>query len=154
MTPIAKPDSWKTLPMPAKVAVLEYAAEFSAEEFERISRGFIPEAMEDKWFIYLDADTLCLHRSWTGHCIYKVEFAREGGGHVVRHAIANRDPVEYTQRDNAYDARLLDFLIRNLLLGAGVPFPMPKGLPGDAPRGLYQHHVAGTGYPEKPVDTS
>lgn len=153
MCEIATPDSWKTVPMPESVAVLDYTAEFTAEEFGRISRGLVPECMEDKWFVYLKDNTLHLHRSWTGHCIYQVEFGCDGDKCSVERVTVNRDPSQYNERDDLYDARLLDFLIRNLLLGQNLPFPMPPlALPPDAPKGLHQHHVSGTGYPEKPFE--
>lgn len=69
-------NSWTTEPMPRKVAVLSYTAEFSSEEFKKISRGLIPQMMEEKWFIYLYRKTLHRHRSWTGFCVYQVEFER------------------------------------------------------------------------------
>jgi hypothetical protein len=151
MTEAAKSDSWKTKPMPAEVAVLDYAAEFSPEEFERISRGLVPQEMEDKWFIFLEGNTLNLHRSWTGHCIYQVEFDRDVEKYSVRRATANRVPDEYRQTDDAYDAQMFHFLISNFLLGRSVPFPVPSDLPKDTPKGVYQHHVSGSGYPETEV---
>ena len=147
----AQKDSWKFQPMPQETRILEYSAEFSPEEFERISRGLIPQAMEDKWFIYLEGDVLNFHRSWTGKCIYQVEFATEGGKHTVRRALVNRDH-QYQATDDAYDAKLLHFLISNLLLGKHVEFPIPADLPKGMAKGVFQHHIAGTGYPERSAE--
>jgi hypothetical protein len=147
----ARKDSWKTERMPAQTSVLAYQEEFSSEEFERISRGLIPEQMEDKWFIYLEGDILQLHRSWTGFCIYQVEFAIEGERRAVRRALVNRDHRQYRGTDDVHDSRLLHFLISNLLLEKHVEFPLPPGLSDRAQRDLYQHHVSGTAYPEEPA---
>ena len=35
--------------------------------------------MEDKWFSYMDGNTLYAHRSWTGYCIYIIEINEETG---------------------------------------------------------------------------
>jgi hypothetical protein len=151
MRETAKSDSWKTLPMPHTVAELDFPATFSEQEFAQIALGLIPEAMEDKWFMYLEATTLHLHRSWTGHCIYKVQFEQTGAIYTVRRATVNRDSDQYREDDNSYDAEMLNFLIRNFLLGDRVPFPMPSNLPKNAPKGLFQHHVSGSGFPETPT---
>ena len=47
--------------------------------------------MEDKWFWYMEGSTLWAHRSWTGHCIYQIDF-KEDDHHVVT---VNRDPEQY-----------------------------------------------------------
>jgi hypothetical protein len=142
-------DSWKTLPMPAETGVLKYSAEFSPEEFGRIALGVRPQQMEDKWFIYVEGDVLYLHRSWTGTCIYQVEFVARDGNHAVSRALVNRNPSQYRETDDAYDAVLLDFLISNLLLGKRNAFPLRAGLPKETPKGAFQHHVTGTAFPEK-----
>ena len=139
--------------MPEAVAELDYFAVFTPKEFERISRGLIPGKMEDKWFIFLEDNTLNFHRSWTGHCIYKVEFDYDGRQYAVRSAMVNRNPKEYRQTDSDYDAQLLNFLIRNLLLGDNTPFPIPSDLPNNISKELYQHHVSGTVPEERKVDS-
>src|SRR6059036_193907 len=103
----AHKDSWKIEPIPQETNVLAYSAEFSAEEFERISLGLVPQEMEDKWFIYLEGNTLYLHRSWTGICVYEVEFQESGMKYTVHRALANRDKTQYQGSDDAYDAALL-----------------------------------------------
>ena len=48
--------------------------------------------MEDKWFSYMDENTLYAHRSWTGYCIYIIEINVETGVHDVT---VNRDTEQY-----------------------------------------------------------
>jgi hypothetical protein len=119
----ARKDSWKTHPMPEQRAVLNFNAEFSKEEFQKISAGVIPEEMEDKWFIYLDENTLNFHRSWTGFCVFQVEFERANEKYRVTRALVNRNPREYRRTDESYDAALVQFLIAHLLLNKNVDFP-------------------------------
>jgi hypothetical protein len=137
------------IPMPPETAVLNYRAEFTPEEFEKISRGLKPEQMEDKWLIAMEEDgVLGFHRSWTGHCIFRVEFERAGDKHAVKNALVNRNAEQYNSPGDDYDTALLGYLIDNLLLGREREFPIPGKKFGG---GLFQHHVAGTAYPETPI---
>ena len=133
--------SWKcedfksTIPLP-------YSDSFTARELEIIKAGLIPREMEDKWFIYFEGDTLYLHRSWTGQPVYKVLLDTNGEQAKVREAHVSS---AVGKSDLDYHARLLDFLISNLLLGKRKPFPMPAQLKEPMP-GVFQHHISGTGY--------
>jgi hypothetical protein len=150
----ARKDSCENKTMPQETAILGYTGEFSSEEFDRISRGLIPYAMEDKWFIYLDGNTLYMHRSWTGNCIYQVEFEAVAEKHIVRCALVNRDQTQYKSTDDVYDAALLHFLISNLLLGKQDEFPVPGAVSKRYAKGSFQHNVSGTAYPEKLLDSN
>ncbi len=136
--------SWKIKPLPEKRAPLSYERRFSAAEHARLVRGLVPVEMEDKWFIYLEDGLLRLHRSWTGACIYGVRLGVEGEGSIVEEAWVSRATDDYTRTDDAYDARLLSFLIERLLLGNNqVPFPVPDAIEGGDKASLYRHHVVG-----------
>lgn len=88
---IAHRDDWKTEPMPKKCESFVLNRSFSDEEMEILRHGNIPQAMEDKWFWYMEGSTLWAHRSWTGYCIYQIEF-KEDGNHVVT---VNRNSDQY-----------------------------------------------------------
>lgn len=140
-------DSWKCTPFVSGTPV-PYRTSYSTGEMERIRAGLLPEAMEDKWFVFFEAPYLYLHRSWTGDPAYRVELAEDAdGGRVVEALSAIEVPDD---RSRGEDAQLLEFLIGNLLLDQDKPFPMPADTPR-TPAGVYQHVVAGTGYPEQVV---
>ena len=65
---------------------------FTNEEMDVLHLGNIPKEMEDKWFWYMEGTTLWAHRSWTGYCIYRIDFG-EDNSHTVT---VNRDPEQYT----------------------------------------------------------
>jgi hypothetical protein len=142
----ARPDSWQTRPMPESVARVAFADSYSAEEYAAIVRGFIPQEMEDKWFIYEDRSAVYFHRSWTGACIYRVRFEAAEDRYRVVEVLVSRDPEQYKGDDEQYEERLVRFLIDNLLLGRQTPFPLPARAP-DIGAELFQFHVAGTAYP-------
>jgi hypothetical protein len=141
----------KVLPMPASKSRLSIKREFTQEEYNRIALGLIPLSMDEKWFIFLENDWLYFHRSWTGACIYQLRLENHEGNYSVAEAWVNRDPNQYKCTDDAYDVALISFLIDNFLLGKRTPFPLPSDVPKDLPKGAYQHHISGSGYPEAHV---
>ncbi|MEO0463819.1 MAG: hypothetical protein AAF127_11860 [Pseudomonadota bacterium] len=143
----AEPGDWKKEPFGDTVA-LPFDRVFSENEFDRLSKGLIPRAMEDKWFIYMDQNQLFLHRSWTGKGVYRLAFQREDAEMRAKAEIAANSSQEV---ELEYEARLLNWLISNLLLGEDKPFPTPEGLPADH-SALLQHHLAGKGHRTKPLN--
>ena len=71
---IARRSDWKTEPMPEQNETFILSKSFSDEEMAVLRRGNVPQAMEDKWFWYMEGLTLWAHRSWTGYCIYRIAF--------------------------------------------------------------------------------
>lgn len=138
--------SWSDLKtLPAQHSRLSLQRAFTEQEYERIRLGFIPQAMEDKWFMFTEDDTLYVHRSWTGYCIYQLRFRKEGSKYVVAGAFANRDQSQYSGSNDLYDEKLLLFLIDHLLLGERYPMPMPVHVPAGIATELHYHHVLGAG---------
>lgn len=142
---IAKPEHWKHEPL-SDATPIPYRATFSAAQFECLKRGLIPRDMEDKWFVYLDQLQLFFHRSWTGQAVYRVALEGRGNEYEVTKAEGSLEVVGHSGPE--YHSQLLDFLVRNLLLGENTPFPRPQGLREPIP-GLLQHTISGTGFPEK-----
>jgi hypothetical protein len=145
----ASATSWKREPFKEGVPLC-YRAVFDTEQFVRVKTGLIREAMEDKWFIYYEEPHLFLHRSWTGQPVYRLTLKSEPKGAEVSEALWSKDIADASALGPDYEVRLLDFLISNLLLGLAKPFPMPPGLT-EPKHGVYQHHIAGTYYPQSPI---
>ena len=105
---IAVKADWKTQEMPIMHARFTLERHFSPEGMETLRRGFIPQSMDDKWFMYMEGQTLYAHRSWTGHCIYMLTF-REGSD--VIDVTVNRDREQYTCVSIDDDIQLLQLLL-------------------------------------------
>ena len=140
-------DDWNAFPLRSTIP-LDYHASFTPEEYDILRLGLIPFEMEDKWFIFWEADSLFFHRSWTGIAIFRVDFRSTGTRFEVAAAFVTADQERYRRGADTYEAALLDFLIHGLLLGESVDFPLPSGRVA-SPRGLFQHHIAGTAFPER-----
>jgi hypothetical protein len=48
--------SWDHKPMSQEREEIPYQDEFTELEMEQIRLGYIPEVMEEKWFIYMEGD--------------------------------------------------------------------------------------------------
>ena len=89
---VATKTDWKTLEMPEAHEYFKLERKISREELNNLRYGHIPHEMEDKWFSYMDENTLYAHRSWTGYCIFIIEINEETGIHEVT---VNRDTDQY-----------------------------------------------------------
>lgn len=80
---------------------------FTPEEFANIRVGRIPQAMEDKWFVFLENGWLYFHRSWTGYCICQVKIVETDTGWQVVEAWVNRDNSPCRLQNAGEDSELL-----------------------------------------------
>lgn len=110
---IAEKSDWNTTPMPEENTTFELNRNFTEEQMEALMKGNIPRQMEDKWFWYYEDGKLYAHRSWTGICVYIIEFNNDTNVHKVT---ANRNPEEYRVTDVDEDIehlnRLLDWWVQ------------------------------------------
>ena len=104
---IAERNDWAHLEMPEQHDTFVFRRPFTARQMAALRRGNIPRQMEDKWFWYMEGDTLFAHRSWTGFCIFRLDF-RPDNNHVVT---VNRDPKQYAGAGAAEDAERLNDLL-------------------------------------------
>lgn len=106
--------------MPQQNITIELNHEYTAEEMENIKLGFVPQEMDDRWFIYYDQteSKLFMHRSWTGYCDYIVQFTEkaETSTFMATTAIVNRDESQYSSFGDDYDEESILSVISSLLL--------------------------------------
>lgn len=152
MAKVVTRDSWKTCEPPHLREGLRVQHSYSLEEFDQLKLGFEPQAMEDRWFVYFESPWLYFHRSWTGHCIYRVRFELDQGKATAVEAWVSRDSEQYRGTNSSYDGELLQFLISSLLLKRSVEFPLLQQA-SNLPHGVQQHAVSGTVHPERPSST-
>ena len=105
--PVARRGDRNTSPMPEKNDTFVLTRSFTKEEMDNLRAGNIPQAMEDKWFWFMEGSTLWAHRSWTGFCIYRIDFGA-GDKHTVT---VNRDPEQYTCKSVEEDLGKLNELL-------------------------------------------
>lgn len=103
---IADRNDWKRLDMPKQHDTFVFKRPFSEKQMDLLRRGNIPQEMEDKWFWFMEGDTLYAHRSWTGYCIYRIDL-KPDNNHVVT---VNRNPEQYKCTSTDEDIKQLNSL--------------------------------------------
>ena len=106
--PAATRADWKTIDMPEKNSTFVLTREFTAEQIAALRHGNIPREMEDKWFWFMEGDTLYAHRSWTGVCVYRIDFSFADNRHTVT---VNQDPDQIRITSVEEDRKTLDNLL-------------------------------------------
>ncbi len=104
---IAEKGDWKITEMPAEHENFILHRHFNDLQMEALRRGHIPEEMEDKWFWYMEEDTLFAHRSWTGFCIFRIDFKADDNHFVT----VSRDGEQHMFTTIEEDARKISNLL-------------------------------------------
>lgn len=115
---VVKREDWKSLHMPEQCTKIELNIQYSAEDMATLKRGVCPEEMEDKWFIYFEEDEskLYLHRSWTGYCVFVVEFnVEESGEATAKMVVVNREHEQYRSTDDESDRETLTDILKYIV---------------------------------------
>jgi len=107
--------SWVRQPLPPQQRTLAIDVRLDANQAERLRRGFIPVAMEQKWFAYYEDDVLYQHRSWTGMLIFVTPFRPDGLGLRATRTLVNQDPEQYSVTDERELRQSVEGLIRDLV---------------------------------------
>jgi len=114
---IANKASWKNLPISEQRELIPFQGLYSDLETENICRGFVPDSMDDKWFIYSEKGWVFFHRSWTGHCVFMLKLDSSLEGSRVTEAWVTRDLSHYNSSGVEGDLTLLSGLVQSLLTG-------------------------------------
>lgn len=101
-------------PFSRRRVLIPFERSFSAEEFERVKLGIVPE-WEDHWFIFFESrhQNIYFVRSWTGFCAYVLRVERINNIARITKAWASR---QYGRADAKYHAEILTMAIENVLL--------------------------------------
>lgn len=76
--------------------------------------GFLPQNMDDKWFVYFADGWLNFHRSWTGAHIYALKLDGSPFGVRVVEAWVSRDEEQYRSPGIEHDQEFVVSLINSL----------------------------------------
>jgi hypothetical protein len=93
--------------MPQARSQLWLRRTFLPRELAKLQEGFIPESMDDRWFVFMEDDWVYFHRSWTGSCIYQVRLS----GNTIAEAWVNGDPSAYSSDGDESERTILESLL-------------------------------------------
>jgi hypothetical protein len=106
---------WSTFDMPHPCEVATMNRPLSEEEYQALVSGFIPRDMDDRWFLYVQNDWVYLHRSWTGHCIFKLKLEVSSGNVILTDIHINRDSDQYRSINSEADKDEANSVLTSLL---------------------------------------
>lgn len=125
----ARAESWENLqPLPKQHTKIDLDISFNNEQSNLIRLGFIPQAMEQKWFAYFKNNVLYQFRSWTGICIDEISFESSSSGLRAIYAKVNRDPEQYSQVSDREDASRIENLLSELASPERIQVQSPDAL--------------------------
>lgn len=101
VTPLRRPES---IPVPR--------LEWTPGQWQRVPHGVRSLSMEEKWDAYLEGDQLSLHRSWTGHGVFRVTVAEGAGGRRPVAAWVESDPDLYRRGGDESESAFLELFLR------------------------------------------
>lgn len=84
--------------MPTRILLELYRVEIEEDVdavFDKVKQGIIPQEMEDRWFIFFEEGWLNLHRSWTGHCIFRIKIEKVNNRFVATESWVNRNKKQF-----------------------------------------------------------
>lgn len=100
---------------------------FTDVDAERLREAATIPAGQEVWTTRYQRGWLELYRGGSGQPIYWLKLDGCPAGVRVVESWASREPQQYAQGDIEYDRRMVDFILRGLLLGQTVERPDPKG---------------------------
>ncbi len=112
----ASRDSWKNEPLTDPQPIPAPDRVWTDEEMGSMRLGYAPQMMEEKWFMFMEANRLFAHRSWTGFGIYAATFASTEGGHVIESAVVSGDDTKHLRSSDEEESATLEMLIDSHLL--------------------------------------
>jgi len=90
---------------------------WSDGEWDRIKLGYAAQSMDEKWDVFVEDQTMFVHRSWTGNGIFEASFSPVArGGWRISAAVVESDPTRY-RRSEQFDRVMLELVLSSVILG-------------------------------------
>lgn len=86
---VATRSSWKNYPIKNSRSV-EVDLTLSEEDYQNVTKGFVPTQMEDKWFIFFEDGIINFHRAWTGHGVFQAKIVKENNKYLIKEVFVEK----------------------------------------------------------------
>ncbi|MCY4036279.1 MAG: hypothetical protein OXF64_02340 [bacterium] len=116
----AQRSHWSNEPLKMPQEIPPPARVWTEEEMQAIRRGYVPQVMDEKWFIFVEDDRLYAHRSWTGIGVYEAAFAPVEGGYAIESAVVTGDESAYRRSSDQDESHILEMLVVGHLTGEPI----------------------------------
>ena len=87
----------------------------TSDEFRIFDKGIFADSMEEKWNVFVLDNFIYWVRSWTDHCIYKIQLTRQTENVILENGFVTRDRTQYNSDSIEEDKILFLQLIQSCL---------------------------------------
>lgn len=102
----ARRSSWHNVPMAEARERVPFEQSYSVAAYRAIQQGFIPDELEDPWFMFAEEEWLYIHaNNGVGQCLYRLRFVRRDERWHVADAWASREESAPLPAENGFVAR-------------------------------------------------
>ena len=115
MKDIVRKSDRTTVDMPNHYEVAILNRSLTEEQYQTLISGFKPGGTDDRWFLYVKDNWVYLHRSWTGHCIFKLKLQAISGNMMLTEIHINRDLDQYRSVNTEADKDEANSILTSLL---------------------------------------
>jgi 8-oxo-dGTP diphosphatase len=116
MASVITRDDWRILNMPLVYETVWLNESFNASDCKALLQGYLPKGTDDRWFMYSVDDWIYLHRSWTGHCIFRVQIEIIEQGCMLTQLHINRDSSQYRSTNSEADKSEVKSVLKHLII--------------------------------------
>ena len=102
--------TWKNFPID-KPKRVEIELFLSDAQYLKLIQGFRPRDMDDKWFVYYEADWVYFHRSWTGFGVFKAKLNKVQDGYFIQELWVESNHEKFTIQNDEAAVELFKFLV-------------------------------------------
>jgi hypothetical protein len=117
--PVATKDSWQCKPIEELKEII-FRRRFNDVEYSLLRLGLVPQAMEDKWFIFFEDGWLNFHKSWTGQGLYKAKIEKIDDQWGIESFYVERKPEMNINTNDDLDWDIMHYLIGRGLLKKNI----------------------------------
>ncbi|QMU68384.1 ADP-ribosylglycohydrolase family protein [Streptacidiphilus sp. P02-A3a] len=108
--PLQRPE-----PIPAPSTV------WTPGQWQQMRQGHSGIGQDSRWYAYMEGNRLCLHRSWTGNCIFEAIVEGDPEGVRLVRAWVEADPQRYRRGSDEHERTQLEHLVRFLFADRDQP---------------------------------
>ncbi|GIJ46219.1 hypothetical protein Val02_31050 [Virgisporangium aliadipatigenens] len=124
---------------------------FSDDEWRRIRRGYASRDMDERWDVFVEEQTVFVHRSWTGFEIFAATMVpAQPHGWRIGTAVVESELERHRRTSHEYDRVVLELVLVMIVLGQPAPAllneldELSRRASGrDLPPELVRHSVVG-----------
>src|SRR5258708_21066476 len=87
---------------------------FNTDDFEKITLGFKPQDMDDRWAIFFLDNCVRFYRSWTMHEIFRIHFRKNYNTYYATSVDIEQDPHQFNCPNDKEAIAMLQGILKSI----------------------------------------